>query len=91
VIDPGYDGMWDHNERYLTVYRLLRDLKVQGLDAVRQACQEDVEHNRQTFMDHKQRRLAFLQGRLTFHFLYTNNDYGNFGTREEIFAPWNQQ
>lgn len=88
VIDPGYDHIWDHNQRYLSLYRLLRNLQAQGLESVYQRCRDDILHNQQLFVSNKQQRLSALQGMLVFHYLYTNNDYGNFGSYEEIFRPW---
>jgi hypothetical protein len=90
TISAGYDHIWDHNQRYLTVYRLLRDLKTQGLESVFAACRDDIEHNQRLFLANKQERLSFLQGILEFHYLYTNNDYGDFGIYEEIFQPWHR-
>ena len=90
IIDSGYDSLTDHTQRYLTVYRLLRDLKVQGTRQIYESCIDDIEHNRQIFMQSKQQSLATLVAKLICHFLWTNNDYGNY-THEEIFSPWNQK
>lgn len=91
AIQHTYDPITDHNRRYLTFYRLLLDLKTRGLAQVFAECLDDVHHNQRLFMANKQHRLSDLRDQLTFHYLYCNNDYGNFGTYDDIFEPWPQK
>lgn len=75
VIPSNYDKIWDHQARYMAVYRTLLDIQAKGVGTVFKLCMEDIIHNQRLFMASRQQRLMHLQGMLTFDYLHTNNQF----------------